>query len=461
MKREIYTLEDIKPEVRAVAFAKCSRSPESFRDIAKELTEEKSSEFHEKWVVGYGHSSVAEHAVLSLAMENISILATKVIEDSRLASYTEKSTRYQVFDRNRYYRPRRVTDSEFADIYERTLNGLFDLYADLSAPMLDFMKKKYPRQEESDKLYETKTKARACDEIRYLLPTATLTNLGMTVNARQLEWAITKLLSHPLEEMREIGKEIKEAAVKACPTLIKYAQANNYLIETRQELMKLAKDFLLNDSISNLADDDDPVKIVNYDKEAEEKLIAALLYPYSLLSYEKIKEAIQNLSHEEKEKIIDEAMKRRGDFDRPLRELEHITYTFDILIDYGAFRDIQRHRICTQSNQPISVNFGYATPVGIMEAGFEERFKEAMEKAREAFEKIYVKFPEEAQYAVPLAYRKRVLFTWNLRELHHFISLRSRPQGHYSYRRIAKLCYDKLMETHPLLAKYIRCYYEG
>jgi len=271
-QRRIYTLpSNMMPEVKAVTFAKCSRSPEPFDQIAKELTEEKSAEFHEKWVVGYGHSSIAEHAIISLAMENVSILATKVIEDSRLASFTEKSTRYQIFTKDRVYKPENIMNSELASVYENAINLLMDTYQEIAEPMKDFAKKKYPKKEESDSLYEMISKARACDNIRYLLPTATLTNLGMTVNARELEHLIKKLLSHPLKEMQDIGQEIKEKAIAEVPTLVRYADKSNYLIETKAKLEKLAQKFLLGSGLA------EPVAIVNYDKDAENKLIAALL----------------------------------------------------------------------------------------------------------------------------------------------------------------------------------------
>ncbi|PIR66252.1 MAG: hypothetical protein COU51_04825 [Parcubacteria group bacterium CG10_big_fil_rev_8_21_14_0_10_36_14] len=451
-KLRIYTLEGLTPEIKAVCFAKCSRSPEPFDEIAKELTEEKSSEFHEKWVVGYGHSSVAEHAVLSIAVENLSILATKVLEDNRLASYTEKSTRYQIFDKNTYYKPERIINSPFAETYERTGDYLFQVYEALTEPMMNFVKKKYPKPENmGEKLYESVSKARACDNIRYLLPTATQTNLGLTMNARALEWAIAKLLSHPLEEMQEIGREIKNVGQKITPTLIKYAEPNEYLQKTDQELRKLNEwIFGIQPANSNIA-----VKLVNYDKSADNKLIASLLYKTSTLPYSQIKDNIERMPMAIKEAIINEALKYKKPYDRPLRELEHIYYTFDILMDYGAFRDIQRHRMATQTNQAVTTVHGYSIPDEIIEAGYETGFKNAMAVAEEAYQKLIKEFPEEAQYIVPLAYKKRTLITWNLRELHHFIPLRSGKKGHISYRRIAQECWREVESVHPLLAKYI------
>ncbi|OGZ78739.1 MAG: hypothetical protein A2358_02980 [Candidatus Staskawiczbacteria bacterium RIFOXYB1_FULL_37_44] len=453
-ERRIYALpNNLMPEVKAVTFAKCSRSAEPFDKIAQELTDEKSAEFHEKWVVGFGHSSIAEHAVISLAVENVSNIATKVIEDSRLASFTEKSSRYQIFNKDKLYMPEGIMNSDLKDIYLNAVNLLMDAYEEMTAPMMDFVKQKYPKPDDQDeKLYNMVSKARACDNLRYLLPSAVLTNLGMTINTRELEHLIAKLLSHPLKEMQDIGKEMKEKAMEAVPTLLKFANKNNYIAETKKQLSNIAKWELGREAGNNQA-----VTIVNYDKDATDKLIAGILYPYSDLSYEEIARKVKNLPNDKKEKIIDETLSRREKFDQPLRELEHIYYTFDILLDYGAFRDVQRHRMCTQSNQPVTVVHGYDLPPEIREAGFEDKFRAVVEKAADAFQKIYEKFPDEAQYVVPMCFRKRVLITWNLRELHHFISLRSGKKGHASYRRIAQECWKKLNEIQPLLAKYIRC----
>lgn len=451
-KLRIYTLKGLTPEIRAVTFAKCSRSPEPFDEIARELTEEKSAEFHEKWVVGYGHSSVAEHAVLSIAFENVSILATKVIEDNRLASYTEKSTRYQVFNRDKYHHPKKIMDSKFAKLYQETGDFLFDTYESLFPKVLEFIKKKYPREEkQTKKLYEMVSKARACDIVRLILPTATQTNLGMTVNARSLEYAIVKLLSHPLEEINEIGREVKRVSLEETPTLIKFADRNNFIIKTKEALAKEAKDFLSQESLEPVA----LVKLVSYDKDAENKLVASLIYKHSKYPYEQILKKVLSFSFDEKLRIINESLKYRTDHDRPLRELEHVYYTFDILMDYGAFRDIQRHRICTQTNQEVTTEHGYVLPQSIEDLNLKKEYTECMNRAHEAYCKIFQEFPNEAQYIVPLAYKKRVLITWNLRELFHFIPLRSSKKGHISYRLVAQQVWRELNLVHPALAKYI------
>ena len=446
-ERRSYALTGLPPEVVAVTFAKCSRSPEAFDKIAAELNTDKSRQFHEKWVVGYGHSSVAEHAVLSLALENVSILSTKAIEDCRLASFTEKSTRYQVFDKDHYYKPAALMDSKFGKTYEETADFIMDTYAGLFTKMVEFFKNKFPSAKEIE------IKNMACDAVRYLLPVSSLTNMGMTVNARNLEWGIVKLMTHPLKEIQEIGEEVKEAALKVTPTLIKYTKYNAYLGETTKEMEKLAHEKLNQDYVSNK----EGVTLVEYDTGAEDKLVTALLYRFSKLPYFQLKEKVKGMGNEEKEAIIECSLKRIGKYDKPLREFEHIYYTFDILMDYGAFRDVQRHRMATQTNQDFNVSNSYSIPVEIVEAGFEKEFNDCMDKAKCAFDEISKEFPKEAQYIIPLAYRKRLLMTMNLRELFHFIKLRSGKMGHISYRKIAWEMYDLVKEKHPLLAKYIEC----
>ena len=472
----IYLVYNLPPEVVAVLFAYVSRSPASFREnllkliVGKELdmgrlvevhqdqgmdydvAKEKAKKFHEKWVVGYGHSSVAEHAMASIAFEDVSIIASKVLEDSRLASYTEKSTRYQVFDRNRYYKPRRLMESSLGNVYENTCNFLFDVYGELTGPMIEFMKNRHPKPEYmKDGLYESVSKARACDAIRYILPASTLTNLAMTVNARQLEHSIRKMLSHDLDEMKIIGEEAKKEVQKMIPVLVKYANPSPYITETNKELEKITPE-----KIADSPENKNVVTLVQYDKDAENRIISSILYRYSKNTYEQVYEKVSQMSGEEKKRILEESMKRMERFDWPMRELENTNYTFDILMDYGAFRDVQRHRICTQTNQDVTTEHGYETPQPIIDAGFQDKFEECMKRAKHVYEEIRKEFPKEAQYVVPLAYKKRTLISWNLRSLMHFIKLRSGKEGHESYRRIARMCYHEVKKVHPLLAEYIR-----
>jgi thymidylate synthase ThyX len=198
------------------------------------------------------------------------------------------------------------------------------------------------------------------------------------------------------------------------------------------------------------------VSLVCCPEDAEERLVAAVLYGYAALPLAQIEERVRALSREERVCIIDEYLKRRGPHDPPLRALEHLTYTFDILVDFGAFRDIQRHRMITQTPQESTAIHGHSTPPEILRYGVSAAFDESMMRARAAYEVIAEDLPHEAPYVLPLAFRKRVLFTWNLREIHHFVQLRSGRQGHIAYRQIAQQVFKEMERVHPLLAKYIR-----
>src|SRR3989338_8074781 len=278
--RDIFAIAGLPPEVLAVAMAKYSRSKESIRTTMAELTEEKSAEFHEKWVLGYGDASVADMAIIAMACENVSILASKSIEDNRLAAYQEKSTRYVDFDSTRYHRPPAVM-AKHAELYERTVDDLFSTYRSLLEKLIQYMQKRFPKPADiTDRAYETKLKARSLDAVRYLLPTATLTNFGMIMSARSLRHAIAKLMVSPYQEIREIGEEIRQAAlapahnprseklkselhsllnaspenkdhidriikstsldIKGAPTLIKHTDPSEYFLNTNEKLNGLA-----------------------------------------------------------------------------------------------------------------------------------------------------------------------------------------------------------------------------
>jgi thymidylate synthase ThyX len=475
--RPIYALKNLPEEVVAVLFAYYSRSRESLRrnllkliqerdiDLEARLNassyeaaglttaQEKARQFHEKWVVGYGHASVAEHAVVHLAIEDVSIIATKIIEDTRLASYTEKSTRYVLFDAEKFFRPPRLMQSPHATLYENTVRSLLNTYSALVPQVVDGIKARVPRRtSQGERAYEAACHAKAYDLLRYILPAGTLTNLGLTINARALEHLLTKLLSDPLEEARAIGAAMKLEAEKVVPTLLKYADSNAYMAETAQAMRQLSQHLLAEgDPLDTPA-----VTLVRFPVDVEEQLAAAILYGYTGVSWFQTVEQVGKLGAEARARIIDAYLQGRGPHDQPLRALEHLYYTFDIVLDYGAYRDIQRHRMATQTRQSLSTRYGYSVPDDIVAYGLADAFQTCMERAANAYNCIAENCPLEAQYVLPLAYRIRVLITWNLRELFHFIQLRSAKQGHFSYRRIAQQVYAEIERVHPALARYIR-----
>ena len=453
--RDIYLLDpsQLAPEVIAVAFAKTSRSPESFREIAAGLTDESSAQFHERWVVGYGHASVAEHAVLHIAFENVSRLAIEAIEDSRLASYTEKSTRYQVFERDNYYTPEAVARSRHAERYHRTLAMLFDTYAESVEPVRAAIMSQFPRKADEDpKKYEGRIRSKYVDNCRFLLPAAALANVGMTANARVLEHALKKMLSHPLQEVREIGQEVKHVTQAEVPTLVKYAEPSEYLRKISN-----ADCHLSSPKSERLARNAEFLTLADYDGEAEERFAAACLYRHGDTSYVEVLHQIQMMSGAELENVVRDALAGLGDFDTPLRELEHITLTFDCRLDWGAWYELKRHRMLTLTPQPLNVQSGYAMPRVFEETRFAGRYRRAMDAAAETCAALAADFPAEAAYVFPNAFNRRVLITLNLREAFHFCQLRGAPNAHFSIRRIAVHMFELISEIYPTFASFMRC----
>ncbi len=453
-KEKIYLLspKKLSPEVIAVTFAKTSRSPLGFDEIADELSEEASAEFHEKWVVGYGHASVAEHAVLHIAIENISRMAIESIQSNRLASYTEKSTRYQKWNSLAFVTPPELDGHPLKSEYKKTIKMLFKTYADSLEPTRAIIQEKLPRKEnETDELWDRRIRAKYVDSCRFLLPAASIANVGMTANARVLESAIRKMLSHPLAEVRQIGEKIKVVAQSEVPTLVKYADSVPYLTETEEDFILLSKT-----CCAPIPMREKSVQLLHYESDAENKILAAALYRFGEISFTQALRYIESLNKEERAEIAEKLLGKLAKFDIPLRELEYSTYTFDLLMDQGAYYEFKRHRLMTQTPQNLTANLGYATPSLIVEANFEKQYKEAMDRAAETYQKIAVFNPNLAGYLVPNGFNRRVLASFNLRQAYHLCQLRSAPNAHFSIRKIARKIYAELDAVHPLLTKYMR-----
>ncbi|MCQ3935817.1 MAG: hypothetical protein DPW18_02100 [Chloroflexi bacterium] len=452
-KREIYLLSprSLSPETIAVAFAKTSRSPESFREIAAELSDEKSAQFHEKWVVGYGHASVAEHAILHIAFENVSRVAIEAIEGNRLASYTEKSTRYQKWGPDDFTIPPELNEAghPLRDEFIQTVRLLFSTYAESLDPVKNLVVKRVPRRDnESDEAYDRRIRSQYVDRCRFLLPAAANANVGMTANARVIENTIRKMLSHSLAEVRQVGEKMKEVSKAETPTLVKYADANVYMVDTMRELASRASKIESRKS--------DWCELIDYDKDGEDKILAAALYRFDEIPFAEALAYVKALKDDEREKLGETLLGRLGRYDVPLRELEYASYTFDLVMDQGAYAEFKRHRMMTQTPQRLTTRLGFTTPLLITEAGFGSRYEAAMEAALQMYEKLHAFNPDVAQYIVPNGFNRRVLAQFNLREAFAFCQLRSAANAHFSIRRVAQKIHEDISRVHPLLSKYMK-----
>ncbi len=274
-----------------------------------------------------------------------------------------------------------------------------------------------------------------------------------------MENAIRKLLSHPLAEVREIGEQVKRTALSEVPTLVKYADAVPYLVETNQELRQAEHAEKIReismDSVRSVMKNN-WCTLIDYDHNGEKKVLAAALYRIGEMPYADALDYVLMLKEAELAQLAESLLKRLGKFDAPLRELEYTTYTFDLVMDQGAYAEFKRHRMMTQTPQLLTTRLGYEIPRLITESGFGSKYEAAMKSAEEMFEKLYAFNPYVAQYVVPNGFNRRVLAQFNLREAFAFCQLRSAANAHYSIRRVAQKIYEEMKRVHPILTKFIK-----
>ncbi|MBI2872541.1 MAG: FAD-dependent thymidylate synthase [Chloroflexi bacterium] len=450
----IYPLDPqkITAEEIAVIFAMTSRRPEPFDEIAKLVTAEKAADFHERWVVGYGHASVAEHAVLHLAVENISRLACDALEDNRLASYTEKSSRYQVMPPGSYHVPAELEGHPLRQAYVETCEALFAAYQELVRGTQAHLGTVRPRQNgERDAAYSLRLRREATDSCRFVLPAATLTNVGVTMNARTLEHAITKLLSSEMAEEHALGKELKQQGQAITPTLVKYAEKSAYLAETRAAQRREGERMAPAPPSSS-----QDATLVHHDPQAEEKVAAAFLYRYASRPYLDVWDKVLRMDEAERRRLIGEALSRLGPHDAPIRELEQVYYTFELVLDYGAYREFKRHRMQSYFAQPLTVELGYVVPPLLEEAGLGETFRQAMASAEAGYRQLASGLPLAAQYLVTHAHKRRVLATMDLRQCYHLFKLRTQPSAHFSLVAVMQQALEAARRVHPALFQHLR-----
>jgi thymidylate synthase ThyX len=452
-QRQVYLLnpKELSPETIAVTFAKTSRSPQSFREIAAELTDDSSAQFNERWVVGYGHSSVAEHAVLHIAIENVSRLAVETIESNRLASYTEKSTRYQKWDAEAFYLPPELTGHRLQADYRSVCQRLFSTYERAILAVQAVVKQENLRREnESEAAWDRRIRTQYIDVCRYLLPACSLANVGVTINARLLEHAIQKMLSSPLREVREIGVEVKRVAQAEAPTLVKYADRQPYLEQTRLALTGAQQALPPQNPSAGWC------QLVAWDPEGENRVLAAALFRFGNHDYAHNLAYVNGLDPAARLELVRSLLGSLEPHEQPLRELEHTSYTFDVVMDQGAYFEVKRHRMMTQTVQNLTADLGYAVPRRIAASGFEAEYRAAMDAAAQLYHQLAGEDPDLAAYGVPNGFNRRLLLTMNLREAYHFCSLRSGPTAHFAVRRVAQRMAEEIFACHPALAAFMQ-----
>jgi thymidylate synthase ThyX len=478
LDRPVFALRNLPEVVKGALFSRYSRTEKSLRRVLLEefinepdsgfealtgsasdsddmVAVRKAEEFYERVLVGYGDDSVAELAGAHVAVERTSTLAAKALEDSRIGiSPLEKSTRYVRFDRpgpdGRYlfYRGPELAHPD----YEPAADALFAAYSQMVEPVTEAIRKRFPIETgETDRAWKSATRAKALDLLRGLLPAGALTNLGLFGNGRAFEYLITKMAAHELPECRQLASDLHRELALVIPAFVKRALDERY---GRPSADRMAKTRARTMAFAHRGDPGPTtrpsVKLVEHDPDAERKVVAAALFPHSDASLEEQ----GGDPAEVLEALLGDRANRRQ---RAPRALEHAQYTFEIVANFGAYRDLHRHRMLTQDRQLLGTALGCDVPPGLAELGMSDRFAGAVEAAAGVHARLERDAgPALAQYIVPLAFRVRWYFRANLREVYHLCELRTTPQGHPDYRWVAQEMFRRVEEVHPRLARYAR-----
>ena len=479
---------------RGALMSRYSRTDKSMRRIFLDeflKNKNRGEEFYDRVLLEYGDDSVAELGEAQIAIEGLSNIAVKKIEDRRIGlSYLEKSSRYVTWNKKengkyRFYRDEKIMNSKFANEYEDSCNFSFETYSNNIEPMIEYIREKYPIEKYSFKdstdkkeklfsklknesdiksanmIYKGSTKAKALDILRGLLPSSTLTNVGITGNGRAFEYLLTILGSSELDEEQKLASKIKKELDTTIKSFVrraddKYGKAfQKYLKDVKNKSKAITlKEIKSTPKVGTIT------KIVDYEteKQALDKIITSIMYEQSpSTSYQNIMQQVKKMSKSKKIKIINEFAKiRTNRRHRPSRAFENTYYTFDLCNNFGMFRDFHRHRALTLERQLLTTDHGYVLPNEIKILGLEKDFKECMNNTKKTFEKIRNKFPEQSQYVVNFAYNYPYFMKLNLREACHLIELRTIPQGHIDYRRVAQNMYNEINKVHPNLSKIMK-----
>jgi thymidylate synthase ThyX len=434
----------------------------------------KAQNFYDRILDGYGDDSIGELGGAHLALESISMLAAKEVEDCRIGgSPLEKSTRYIYFDQKvdgeyLFYKEPVLMTSAYRDLYLSTCNHLFETYSQLIPPLTEQMEKKFPKEPDVSKVAHTAAiRAKVLDCLRGLLPASCLTNMGVFGNGRFFETLIQKLNSHNLSEMRSIGENSYRELSKVIPSFIRRAeQAHKYqkTFTKFKEAIEYELKNLSQTCDTTLGKMENPgVKLVNYDPDSPIKVAAALLFSHSNYGLLEAQSYCSCLSDEDLSRILEAgATYRQNRRHKSPRALEHAGFTFEILADYGIYRDLHRHRMLTQEKQLLTCSFGYHIPEELKNTEMEKPYCEALDLAKKSYDQIAQEFPEEAQYIVPMAYNIHWYCHVNLRALQWLCELRSSPAGHPAYRYIAQELASQVTKALPQFERFFKFVdYEG
>jgi thymidylate synthase ThyX len=481
----VFALVNLPEVVKGALFARYSRSPKSLRRLfldeflprregapappapdAQAAGRARAEQLYERVFFEYGDDSVAQLGGVHLACEGASNVLTKVLEWGRLMAYLEQSTRYIPYDdrpggRYRYHVPVELA-GPLRERYVATIDHAFDVYREWLPRLRTFYEARHPRDPaESESVYRMTIRAKALDTLRGLLPAATASNVGIYGTGQAYEQLLLRMRAHPLAEVRGAADAMLAELRKVIPAFLRRVDLperggawSAYLAETQAATRLVAERVLASPeagavrSLHTVASDDAEVTLSDFDPDGELKVVAAALYAVTDRSDQELLAIARRLTMEQRAEVLRAYVGRRGNRrHRPGRALERTAYRFDVLADYGAFRDLQRHRLLTLEWQRLSPRHGWVMPDAVAEAGGAEDWRAVMEAAADLYDAIAGGgLPEVASYGVAMAFRVRFYMDMNAREAMHVIELRTAPQGHPAYRRICQAMHRLIAE---------------
>ena len=474
----VFALVNLPEVVKGALFARYSRSAKSLRrlfldefvgelDVSGDegvdatMGLRRAEELYDRVFLEYGDDSVAQLGGVHLACEQASNMLTKVLEWGRLMAYLEQSTRYVPYDSRlttghyRYHRDPDVLESPVGARYVGDMDRMFDTYGASLPELQAWLTKRFPqRAGDSDFVYRQSIRAKALDALRGLLPAASLSNVGVYGTGQSYEMLLLRMRAHPLPEARRYAQLMLVELRKVIPSFLQRVDIperggvwTEYLANTAAQTDDVVQR-LWPDAQDRPEGEASAVRLVDWDPEGEDKVIAAMCYPRTSLSDQEVLRRVRALGAEDRRSImaayVGERTNRRH---RPGRAFERTGYRFDVVSDYGAFRDLQRHRMLTIEWQDLGPGLGYETPESVVEAGIAERYQRSMMRSAELYEAMTPICAAQAPYAVALAYRVRYAMQMNAREAMHMLELRSGEQGHPAYRVVAQ-------DMHRLIAEH-------
>ena len=434
--------------------------PDAPVDALSAVMADKSGQFLKTYAIDHGHNSLREGSVVHLAVERVSQLVTRFIQRERRCSFEESSTRYIPFTAETHWRDPDVmaAGGDLAAAYEQILQETFALYTQSTQQLLAHLQKLRPLQPgEKEAPWLRTLKAEAFDAARYLLTPAIFTKWGMVVDARTLGDVVTELKSHPLAEFRLVGERMQQQAETVLPTLLKHSRANAFAQSLQQLLPGLVRDLGLAAPAVQRGPATGHTTLLAFDRELDDRLLASLLFEHASVPFATCMQRVKALTAGQRQDLLQKAMAARGPHDAwPLAFEGAAPFEFETVLDFGAYRDIGRHRKGLQQQQLLTTVHGFAVPPLMQEAGLAATYQATLERTAERQQRLAARFPHAAGYVAPFAFLQRVRILFDPRQTAYFIELRSGPEGHFSYRQVALDMLARVREVSPLFAQFIR-----